>query len=121
MSFLKPLGSTLSLVLVLVFATPPVTAADKPPLGFSMAVAVTDAAKPTIGKLTVSGITKGSPADAAGLRTGDEIIEINSKPAVGAAANEVVGRIKGTKTGEHLRFKVKRSDGSMATVDIIAG
>jgi C-terminal processing protease CtpA/Prc len=111
--------------LVLLLALAPViaaTAADgKPHLGFSTAVAVSGMVNPTIGKLTVSNVTKGSPAEAAGLKQGDEIIEVNGKAAVGAPANELAGSIKGTKTGEHLRLKVKRGAGALTAIDIIAG
>lgn len=114
---------SLPLALTLAFAllASPAMAGDKPHLGFSTAVSVSGMVNPTIGKLTVSGVTKGSPADVAGLKQGDEIIEVNGKPAVGAPASELAGSIKGTKSGAHLRFKVRRSDGTLATVDIIAG
>ena len=119
MSAIKSLSFALALACALVVA--PVAAGDKPHLGFSMAVAVSGADNPTIGKLTVSGVTKGSPADAAGLKQGDEVIEVNGKPAVGTPAADLAASIKGTPSGGHLRFKVKRSNGALATVDIIAG
>ncbi len=112
---------SLAAALSLVLLASPVSAQDKPHLGFSTQFAVSGGANPTVGKLTVSGVTKGAPADAAGLKSGDEIIEINGKPAVGTPAADVAASIKGTKTGTHLRFKVKRLDGSLASIDIIAG
>ena len=120
MSIWKATSLALALASALVVA-PAFSADAKPHLGFSTAVAVTGGANPTIGKLTVTSIAKGSPAEAGGLRSGDEILEVNGKPAVGASASELTGSIKGTKSGQHLRFKVKRADGSLAAVDIIAG
>lgn len=119
MSAMKSLPFALAIAFAMFVA--PAMAGDKPHLGFSTAVAVTGAANPTIGKLTVSGVTKGSPADVAGLKQGDEIIEVNGKPAVGSPAADLAASIKGTPSGAHLRFKVKRSNGAIATVDIIAG
>ena len=111
----------LSLVLALAVATTPASAQTKPRLGFSTAVSVSGEANPTIGKLTVSSVAKGSPAEIAGLRQGDEILEVNGKPAVGTPAADLAASIKGTQSGAHLRFKVKRADGTMAAIDIVAG
>ena len=62
-----------------------------------------------------------SPAAKAGLLAGDELVEANGKVIDGAPAREMAGALKNIKPGEHLQLRVRRKDGTIANIDIVAG
>lgn len=70
----------------------------------------------TDGVLTVVAPLKGSPAEIAGLRTGDRIIRINDTSAQGISNDEAVKLIRGPK-GTKVTFTVVRA-GARNTLDI---
>jgi serine protease Do len=55
----------------------------------------------------VSGVTPGTPGDAAGLKSGDVIIEFNGQPVTDA--NQLKLRVAETNPGTTVQVKVKRS------------
>ena len=55
----------------------------------------------------VSGVTPGSPADAAGLKSGDVIIEFDGRPV--ADANQLKLRVAETDPGTTVMVKAKRN------------
>lgn len=61
--------------------------------------------------LTVVSPLKGTPADRAGLRTGDEILEINGESTDGLTVSEAVQLIRGPK-GSKVTFLLSRSEWS---------
>jgi serine protease Do len=64
----------------------------------------------------VSGVTPGSPADAAGLKSGDVIIEFNGQPI--ADANQFKLRVTETIPGTTVSVKIKRN-GQTETFNVI--
>lgn len=59
------------------------------------------------GLVTVVSPIKGSPGEKAGLRTGDEIVEVDGKETTGMTLNEAVALIKGPK-GTQVKLGVRR-------------
>jgi putative serine protease PepD len=78
-----------------------------------MGVSLTDAA----GGAGVASVANGSPADDAGLRTGDVITAIDSKDV--ASSDDAVARIDASKPGDRLTVTLKRgSQSRQATVTL---
>jgi C-terminal processing protease CtpA/Prc len=66
---------------------------------------------PVVKKLFVEAVTKGSLAEAAGLKVGDEIIQIEGKNVVGRRGWELQGYMK-LNPGETRTLRLKHIDGS---------
>ncbi len=64
----------------------------------------------------VSEVTKGSPADKAGLQTGDVITELNGRPVQNAS--DVRNRIGLLRIGQHVEMKILR-DGKHKTLKAV--
>jgi S1-C subfamily serine protease len=62
----------------------------------------------------ISGVENGSPADAAGLRPGDLITEVNRQAIKNM--NDYQQALQKVKKGENLLLLVKRAAGSFYTV-----
>jgi carboxyl-terminal processing protease len=61
-----------------------------------------------------------SPAEAAGIRAGDLILEVDGEPADGWTDQEAVTRIRGPK-GTEVTLTVKHTDGSIETITVTRG
>jgi len=64
--------------------------------------------------VVISGVNDGSPADAAGLRPGDLITEVNRKAITNM--NDYQQALRNVKKGDHLLLLIKRAAGSFYTV-----
>jgi carboxyl-terminal processing protease len=64
---------------------------------------------PATGHIDVQGVQSGSPADKAGLLTGDLIVSVNGKHFKGMGTMDVVSAIRG-KAGEPVTVSVLRDD-----------
>ncbi len=62
------------------------------------------------GKIYVTSVLDGYPAGKAGIRTGDRIVQINSRPVRGKTLDEIREMIKGT-SGTSLTMKIEREGG----------
>jgi hypothetical protein len=56
----------------------------------------------------VTGVVEGSPAEAAGVRTGDVVVHIGGMPAGAALREGVLGRLR---PGDRVRMGLRRADG----------
>ncbi len=72
---------------------------------------------PLVKKLFVEQVMKGSLAEAAGMRAGDEIIKIEGQVVVGRRARELQGYMK-LNPGETRTLRLKHADGTEAEVRI---
>jgi C-terminal processing protease CtpA/Prc len=72
---------------------------------------------PLVKKLFVETVTKGSLAEAAGLKVGDEIVKIEGQTVVGRRARELQGYMK-LNPGETRTLRLKHADGTEADVRI---
>ncbi|MBS0274179.1 MAG: aspartyl protease family protein [Proteobacteria bacterium] len=57
---------------------------------------------------SVVDVTKGTPADTAGLKTGDEIVSVDGKPATATPLYETRARLRNDAPGTVVKFTVKR-------------
>ena len=62
------------------------------------------------GALSVVDVTKGAPADQAGLKTGDEVTAIDGKPTSSLKLYEVRQMLRDEAPGTAVTFSVKRGD-----------
>ena len=99
-----------SVMLLLVFASPSHAAEHK--LGF-----VTQLEgegfflNPLVKRILVTEVTKGSLADAAGMRAGDQIIQIEGQSVAGRRARELQPFMK-LNPGETRTLRLKHADGT---------
>jgi C-terminal processing protease CtpA/Prc len=57
---------------------------------------------------SVVDVTKGTPADQAGLKAGDEIVSVDGKPAASMPVYEMRARLRNEAPGTAVKFTVKR-------------
>ena len=70
------------------------------------------------GILTVISPLKDSPAERAGLRTGDKILKVNDESTADMSIDVAVSKIRG-KDGTEVKLTVYRADGEEKTKDIL--
>ncbi|GGA24937.1 PDZ domain-containing protein [Dyella nitratireducens] len=64
-------------------------------------------------------IWRGLPAEKAGIREGDQIIEVEGKPVEGAKGTEMASLYR-KRAGETLTLKLMHSDGEIYEVSMVA-
>ncbi len=85
-------------------------AGDGASLGFSTDVRTSGSdVDPTLASVVVSKIGPASPAQAAGLKVGDELLSANDTKVPGAAAADFMQIMHGLQPGDHLVLMVQRS------------
>jgi C-terminal processing protease CtpA/Prc len=72
---------------------------------------------PVVKKILVTEVIKGSLAEAAGVRAGDQIIQIEKQNVAGRRAMELVPFLK-LKPGETRTLRLKHADGTEADARI---
>lgn len=103
-------------LLLLVFARPSRAADQK--LGFAVSVEGEGFfLNPVVTKILVTEVTKGSLAEAAGMRAGDQILQLEGQNAAGKRAWELQPFMK-LNPGETRRLRLKHADGTEANVRI---
>lgn len=74
----------------------------------------------TSGVVEIVAPLRNSPAEAAGIRAGDIILQVDGEPTDGWTANEAAQRIRGTK-GTEVTLTILHSDGVTETITIVRG
>lgn len=113
--------SSVFYALILFGLLAPATALAKPRLGFGIAVATDGFFSTTLSEVKVASVQAGSPAEVAGLKPGDLIVEMNGMAIKGASGPVMKKTLEGVKAGEHLLLKVQRGGNDMLVLDIVAG
>jgi C-terminal processing protease CtpA/Prc len=87
--------------------------------GFTLNVDVGGIFDPMVKSTKISDVQRASPAANAGIKAGDQIIEIAGKPIPGAKASDL-RQILPPKIGDALLLRLKRVDQSTFSVTLIA-
>ncbi len=95
-----------ALVLLLAFSSSAEAARGK--LGISTDATSSGFVSPVLEKLTIGKVRPGSPAAAAGLKSGDNIVEINGRKIAGAPARELANVLKNLEVGQKVALRVTR-------------
>ena len=81
------------------------------PIGFSLEVSADGNLNPTVTKVRVTTVTQGSPAQAAGLAVGDELIRVAGVTVPGTSASVLKSHMEFVP-GKPKRLAFKRADGT---------
>jgi C-terminal processing protease CtpA/Prc len=88
--------------------------------GFSLAVASEGFSfNPVLKSIKVAKVTPDSPAAQAGLKDGDEIIEVAGRTVAGSKAKEMMALAQ-KEVGQSLQLKVKRPEGETRALTLVA-
>ena len=90
-------------------------------LGFRFHVDTNGAFRPTIERITVTGVRPGSPAASQGLAVGDRIVEADGVKILGAPVERTSLLLGETRPSGRLFLKVMRNNGVVFHVDLVAG
>lgn len=75
---------------------------------------------PTLVSLFVSDVAPGSPALAAGLVAGDQILEVEGTPVAGRKGKEFRAVLEGKGPGDTLRLLLKHANGTRTAATLVA-
>ena len=95
---------------------------NQKPGGFGLAIEIDGEGfflNPTLKSVTVKTVTPGRPASEAGIKPGDQIIEIEGKRVAGTKARELEPLMK-KNVGERLSVRIQRPNGEVVAVTMVA-
>jgi C-terminal processing protease CtpA/Prc len=110
-----------ALLLPLLLACPLGAHADgRGVFGFSMAI---DSEgfflNPTLRSIRITKVAPASPAEQAGLKVGDEVIEVAGRTVAGAKGREIQALAE-KDVGQALQIKVRRAGGELTALTLVA-
>ena len=74
---------------------------------------------PTLRAVTIAKVAPKSPAEAAGMKQGDAVLEVASKAVAGANGKEIQALLE-KDIGESVRLKLKHANGEVVEVTMVA-
>ena len=74
---------------------------------------------PTLKSVTIKSVVAGRPASDAGIKPGDQIVEVEGKQIIGAKARDLEPYLK-KNVGEQLKLKLRRPSGELYFATIVA-
>lgn len=105
-------ATRIAIIFMGLLAFAPLSEAAEAKLGFSIRLEGEGFfLNPLVRKLFVEQVTKGSLAEAAGLKAGDEIIKVEGQDVVGRRARELQAFMK-LNPGETRALRLKHADGT---------
>lgn len=74
---------------------------------------------PTLRGAVIVKVSPKSPAESAGMKQGDVVLEVAGKPIVGAKGKEIQALME-KEIGESLRMKLKHANGDVFEITMVA-
>jgi carboxyl-terminal processing protease len=74
---------------------------------------------PTLKAVTIKSVVPGRPAAEAGIKPGDQVVEVEGRPVVGAKARDLQPLLK-KNAGETLSLRLRRPGGVVYLVSLVA-
>lgn len=74
---------------------------------------------PTLKSVTIKSVVPGRPAATAGIKPGDQIVEVEGRQVLGAKANDLQPLLK-KNVGETLRLRLRKPSGELYAVSLVA-
>ena len=74
---------------------------------------------PTLRSVTIAKVSPKSPADAAGMKQGDAVLEVGGKTIAGAKGKEIQALME-KDIGESIRVKLKHANGEVVEITMVA-
>ena len=74
---------------------------------------------PTLKTVTIKSVVPGRPAATAGIKPGDQIVEVEGRPVLGAKARELQPLMK-KNVGETLALRLRKPSGDLYVVSLVA-
>jgi C-terminal processing protease CtpA/Prc len=74
---------------------------------------------PTVSDLTIDKVVPGTPAERAGIRPGDRILEVEGKPVAGSKVLDLKASAT-RQVGQTLRLTLRHADGQVYRVAMVA-
>ena len=74
---------------------------------------------PTLKTVTIKSVVPGRPAATAGIKPGDQIVEVEGRPVIGAKARDLQPLMK-KNVGETLALRLRKPSGELYTVSLVA-
>ena len=110
-----------SIVFALAIALPAtVFATERGVIGVSMAIDSEGSfLSPTLRSIKIVMVIPESPAALAGIKAGDEVIEVAGRLVAGAKAREIQALAE-KDVGQSLNLKVRHSEGGVAAITMVA-
>lgn len=88
--------------------------------GLTLAVSGDGVFNPVVQSARITQVQPGMPAAAAGIGAGDEVVEVDGRRVVGATARELAPLAQGKRVGESVSLVVRRPDGRLYRVTMVA-
>lgn len=87
--------------------------------GFALDAETQGFFSPTITSLSIDKVLPGTPAERAGIRAGDRIVEVEGKPVAGSKALELKASAT-RQVGQTLHLTLRHADGQVFHVAMVA-
>ena len=117
---MRSFGSRIAAVLLLALLAGGARADDHGYFGFALKVITKGFfLAPTVSDLTIDKVMPGTPAERAGIRSGDRILEVEGKPVAGSKALDLKASAT-RQVGQTLHLTLRHADGQVYKVAMVA-